>query len=120
MWNRPNRWLDSVKLFRQAVNAKISKELQEKAHVSVAVIDTGVQLLELGSAENIKPCYYEDKKEPGRGSMNEWYVAKNSHGTDMIRLIRTVCPHAEIYVAKLDHSLIKCKCVAESAAKVRT
>ena len=85
------------------------KEPQER--IKVALIDDGVDTAFRDLSRNIASgvSYYRRTN----GLYSSYYQSSGGHGTVMASLIRRICPHVRIYVAKLDEKL-----TATSAAKV--
>jgi hypothetical protein len=85
--------------------------------VKVAIIDNGVKLEELSTSEYTTGCS-TDRSTPKRGSVDAWYFADQSHGTEMARLVQLVWPRLNLYIAKLDTKKRTHKTIAASAAEV--
>jgi hypothetical protein len=85
--------------------------------VKVAIIDNGVTLEELSTSEYMTGCS-TDRSTPERGSVDAWYSADQSHGTEMARLVHLIWPRLNLYIVKLDTKLRVHKTIAASAAEV--
>lgn len=85
---------------KQFVNEYLEgKETASHERVKVALIDDGVAV----NIEELKGRIHRPgwpRQEP-TDSADAWYTSMTNHGTDMARLIRMVCPHIELYVAKI-------------------
>ena len=69
--------------------------LADKLSVKVALLDDGSKLQGLDGKQ---------KGESFRLDNEAFFVGPCSHGTEMARCIRDVCPMAELYIARLDDS----------------
>jgi hypothetical protein len=92
----------------------VRSELKMKP-ITVAVIDDGANLEALSSASF--DGWYPEKVPLPHGLGNSWYLS-TGHGTEMVRLIQMVCPHASFFIGKLDTHRAVYNSVSESAAKV--
>ena len=119
---RGNLWIEAINTFRKALVDYFAQSKKLKAAmngaVKVAIIDDGVDLVDLGTTEYITGGWYPDRRAPDRGHMNAWYISEKKHGTEMARLIQLVWPFLNLYIAKLDTRRRVYKSVAASAAEV--
>jgi hypothetical protein len=86
--------------------------------VNVAVIDDGIDYALEDLRDNIAcgVSYYYLSNQPV-----DYWVLPGGHGTAMARLIRRICPHVKLYIARLDEGVGKNgkrQITAESATKV--
>lgn len=63
--------------------------------VKVALLDDGCKLKILEGKQQGQSFHHHHE---------EYFVGNCSHGTEMARCIREVCPKAELYIARLDTS----------------
>lgn len=63
--------------------------------VKVALLDDGCKLETLEGKQEGQSFHHDQE---------EFFVGPCSHGTEMARCIREVCPKAELYIARLDNS----------------
>lgn len=71
-------------------------EAEKKPSVKVALLDDGCRLDNLHGGTQRGISFHSDH--------SEFWVGSCSHGTEMARCIRDVCPMAELYIARLDDS----------------
>jgi hypothetical protein len=64
--------------------------------VKTAILDDGADLDSVRGMKVRGRSFRADKKE--------WFVGPRGHGTEMARCIKTMCPMAELYIARLDDS----------------
>ncbi|MBE3042969.1 hypothetical protein IMZ48_10435 [Candidatus Bathyarchaeota archaeon] len=101
-----HRWIQAMNEFSAAFKevpqptAAEAAENKELAPVRVALIDDGVDTTSASLLGRTYRGKSFDFYEGGRRSQPYW-VSKAGHGTAMAKLIRSVCPTAEIYVIKL-------------------
>ncbi len=101
-----HRWVQCMEEFSGVLNEAPQPTKEEmSAHpalkpIVVALIDDGVDT----TNPSLQKRKYKGKSfdfyDGGRRSQSYW-VSKIGHGTIMAKLIRTICPTAEIYVIKL-------------------
>jgi len=117
--------MEAVRKFAQVVQTafrqmpKHSLRATGGAHpVKVAIIDDGVnpsRLTHKGSLKGGWPL----NPVAGHRKASPYYNSSEGHGTTMANLIHTVCPHADLYVAKLEKSPSSTyRSVAHMAAEV--
>jgi hypothetical protein len=96
-------------------STKKRKELFIKP-IKVAVIDDGANLesLNLPDVEGWSAWKVPPDPRPGR----TWHFSEEGHGTEMVRLVRKVCPFASFFIGKIDTRRECHSSVSESAAKV--
>jgi hypothetical protein len=70
--------------------------------ITVAVIDDGVKLEDMEDSAKRFEGWYMDTVPPPHGKANAWYYSSEGHGTEMVRIIRKVCPHAHFFICNLD------------------
>lgn len=119
---RSNHWLEAVKTFNNALNDKTERHLKDamKDVITVAILDDGVDLEELGTTEYLKPGWVPVRQPLTKDFLNAWYESEDSHGTEMAKIIQLVWPRLSLYVAKLDTNKRVYKSTAASAAVVST
>ncbi|KAL7964342.1 hypothetical protein HDV63DRAFT_274884 [Trichoderma sp. SZMC 28014] len=92
-----SEWIDRLKGFLEfIVNLDRNFEAEKKPSVKVALLDDGCRLDNLHGGTQRGISFHSDH--------SEFWVGSCSHGTEMARCIRDVCPMAELYIARLDDS----------------
>ncbi|KAL9020192.1 MAG: hypothetical protein Q9185_002562 [Variospora sp. 1 TL-2023] len=91
-----NQWFAQARAFAKAI---MSRQLRDESWmIKVAVIDDGVSPTYHGIGECLQA--YGWPWNPSRAQ--EIFTSTNQHGSKMAYLIKSMCPHVKIYVAKLD------------------
>ncbi|PMD53230.1 uncharacterized protein K444DRAFT_479844, partial [Hyaloscypha bicolor E] len=70
--------------------------------VRVAVIDDGVNANESSLYERV--AHNGWPRQHPTSSQSPWYQSFSGHGTEIAKLICSVCPFVKLYIAKLDFS----------------
>ena len=89
---KSREWIDRLNDFKSFLR---NVGLEDGVSVKVALLDDGSKLQELNGKQ---------KGQSFRPDNEEFFVGPCSHGTQMARCIRSVCPMAELYIARLDDS----------------
>lgn len=109
---RPNsdEWIRKLFAFKEFINGVLGPK--EKPSVRVALLDDGAKLTGL---------HGKQKGASFRPDNEEYFAGPCSHGTEMARCVRDICPMAELYIARLDDSQMveNQKFTTASAYKVR-
>lgn len=105
-----DEWIAKLKPFKQFIHDILSSK--KKPAVRVALLDDGAKLADLNGKQ---------KGASFRPDNEEYFVGPCSHGTEMARCIREICPMAELHIARLDDSqnVENQKFTTASAYKVR-
>ena len=85
-------------------------EPKKQPSVKIALLDDGAKLTGLHG----KQAGVSFRPDDGA-----YFVGPCSHGTEMARCIREICPMAELYIARLDDSIENQRFTTASAYKVR-
>jgi hypothetical protein len=103
-------WIEKMFDFKQFVSSMLDEK--KRPSVRVALLDDGAKLDGLDGRQ---------KGESFRLDNAEYFVGPCSHGTEMARCIREICPMAELYIARLDDSRVgeNQKFTTDSCYKVR-
>lgn len=96
--NRPKspEWIKRLDPFLGFLDT-VSRRLKHKPSVKVAILDDGCKLNDLEGPQICESLSFRPHRE-------EYFVGPCSHGTEMARCIRAVCPEAGLYIARLDDS----------------
>ena len=91
---KSSEWILKLEPFVTFI-ANVLDASKKKPLVRVALLDDGANLNDLCG---------EQKGESFRPDKAGYFVGPCSHGTEMARCIRAICPMAELYIARLDDS----------------
>lgn len=80
------------------------------------MIDDGVSLESLPLSD-VKG-WNAKKVPPEPRAGRTWHFSEAGHGTEMVRLVRKVCPFASFFIGKIDTRREFCNSVSESAVMV--
>ena len=107
---KSGEWIEELFQFKQFLYGVLNSK--EKPSVKVALLDDGAKLTDLSGKQD-GSSFRPDKEG--------YFVGPSTHGTEMARCIRTICPMAELYIARLDDSqkVENQKFTTASACKVR-
>ncbi|KAI9771958.1 MAG: hypothetical protein M1839_002591 [Geoglossum umbratile] len=110
-----NAWLENMDKFAKFV-VNLPPEVVPRRDVKVAVIDDGIDKLQGGFGDSISDgvSFYTP---PGTFDTKPYYFSSSGHGTLMAKLIRRICPKAQLYIARLEEGQTTGQPTAESAAK---
>ena len=95
----------------------IPPDVTPRRDVKVAVIDDGIDKLQGGFGDSISDgvSFYTP---PGTFDTKPYYFSSSGHGTLMAKLIRRICPKAQLFIARLEEGQTTGQPTAESATKV--
>ncbi|KAL7805226.1 hypothetical protein V8C44DRAFT_341207 [Trichoderma aethiopicum] len=109
-----NRWLKAVERFVTKRVRPIATEPQGR--IKVALIDDGIDYRQIDHPVHHPgwPIAKPDSEE------KPWYHSENGHGTIMAKMIFRMCPHAQLFVAKLGgyHDLKKSDNAGKAAGAI--
>ncbi|KAK5988025.1 Intracellular serine protease-like protein [Cladobotryum mycophilum] len=88
----PADWVERLKEFKSFI---LNLKPSELPSVKVALLDDGARLEDLHGIQHGRSFW------PGKPA---YFAGPGEHGTEMARCIRTMCPRAELYIARLDDS----------------
>ncbi|KAI1129289.1 hypothetical protein F5Y10DRAFT_157680 [Nemania abortiva] len=96
MITKQKDWVGKLQGFNNAMHNFLRNRKHQETDpvVKVALLDDGVKLHSL-EGEQIGRSF-----RPGQ----DWWVGPSTHGTEMASCIRSVCPMAKLYIARLDDS----------------
>ena len=87
---KPLEWIKRLEDFKEFMI-----QIGLPSSIKVALLDDGCRLEGLDGRQ---------KGQSFRADDQEYFIGPCSHGTEMARCIRDVCPMAELYIARLDDS----------------
>lgn len=95
--SEPHRWLYAVDEF---VKNEVTPIVGKK-RIKVALIDDGIDISQFNDEDVWVPGWPLEGPTSKEGP---WYYSTQGHGTHMAKMIRRVCPHVQLFVAKLGNA----------------
>jgi hypothetical protein len=111
-----NAWLKNMDKFVEFIK-HIPADVTNGREVRVAVIDDGIDMIKGGFGKSISDGVSFHTGGQADKTLPYWF-SSSGHGTLMATLIRRLCPHAKLYIARIDHGLQTGQPTVASAIKV--
>ncbi|KAL1882838.1 hypothetical protein Daus18300_000476 [Diaporthe australafricana] len=115
-----HKWIDAASRLATAVGKAAANNKDRTSGmrpIKVAIIDDGVTPGHLTRPSALQDGWPFSGPERKQSRPRPYYHSEKGHGTKMARLILLICPHASLYVAKVDMHKDSDASVASSAAE---
>lgn len=121
---RRGAWLGHVRRYLTFVRAARNNVKPRPAAIRVAILDDGYDGMDKKLNKTVvggRSFFVRSSIEGSFKLTNPYYCSTTGHGTVMARLVLSVCPDTELYIARLNQGQSQngtLQPTAESAAKV--